>query len=346
MGRRGLAALTGLLLATASPGLLVGRAGASPQETEEQSENEEVVANLAAGQVEILVGRDGVAVGVVGNDFEPMSHPPLVAQLETGQVAVLLGAVDWFYPTSNRRVRLDARLPRLVMESSPVARPHLGAAPAGDLLREVGIALLEPVRKLAASLHAPAHLPDGTPLVELVLLSYRKVEGARVGELDYQARQRALRGDYWQTLVDRPEPFELYPPASGSRGRPIELSYPPGASAGIAARLAKDEPRMAAAARGTEELAQVAKAIEWGETRKVRVRELADFLRAALPACVPQNETATAGRPGRVVAVGVLDDEGFHWVVPLPETELPRAEEAGVKPRAPGAPTLKKKPPK
>jgi hypothetical protein len=337
MGRRDLAALSGLLLAAASLGLVARRVAAAPQETEEQSENEEVVANLAAGQVEILVGHDGVAIGLVGNAFEPKSHPPLVAQLQTGQVAILLGAVDWFYPTSNRRVRLDARLPRLVTGSSLGATPRLGGAPAGDLLREVGTVLLEPVRALAGSLHAPIALPGGTPLVELVVLSYREVEGARIGELDYQASQRELRGDYWQTLVDRPRPFELYPPASGSGGRPIELSYPPDSSPGIAALLAKGEPQMVAVARGTEALARVAKAIERGETQKVAARDLADFLRAALP--------AAAGKPAPAAAVGVLDGAGFKWLVPPPETEEPRAQEAGGKARPPGAPSLEKKPP-
>jgi len=331
---RFLAALAGLVLAIAPLDLLAGRAATWPEQSQQQAENEEVLANLATGQLEIYVGRDGVAIGLLGNAYEPQSHPPLLVQLKTGQVAILLGAVDWFYPASDRHVRLDASLLRL-MATLSAGVPRLNAA-SGDDSAATGLMLLEPLRMLASSLHAPVGLPAETPLVEMVLLSYTRIEGARVSHLEYKWEQEPLRGNFWQTLVSRPELSELYPPARGNHGQSIELSYPPGLSPTIAGLLSKSDPRIAPSANRTAELSRVANNIQAGETQKARAADLAEFLRAALPAIQ---------EPGTTAAVGMLNEKGFQWILPPPEAEQPAEPEAGGKPQPPGAPTLRKHPP-
>jgi hypothetical protein len=335
MRSRFLAVLAASSFLFASAALLTGRAPARSQETQEQQENEELLANLATGQVEIYVGRDGVAIGILGNAFEPESHPPLVAALGSARIAVLLGAVDWFYPGSQQHVRLDARVARMSATLS-AGRPRLSAQPAEDL-DVIGTELLEPLRKLAAGLHAPVVLPDRTPLLEIVLVSYDRIEGARVRDLAYSFEQEPLRGDFYQTLVDRPQPFDLYPPAHAGQTAPIELSYPPGSSPAIADLLAKNDPRLAPVEIATAERVRVAKLLEQGKTAKVSSTELAEFLRAALPA---------VRMPGTIAAVALLNEMGLQWVLPPPETVQPPEKVAGEKPRPPGAPTLHKEPPK
>jgi hypothetical protein len=334
MRSRILAAFAAALLVFGMASLAAGGAPGGPRESQKQGENEEVLATLATGQVEIYVGRDGVAIGVLGNAFEPGSHPPLVVSVGMDRMAVLLGAVDWFYPASQRHVRLDAELPRLVATSA-AGRPRLGAAPAEDV-GTIGLGFLEPLRKLAAGLHAPVELPDRTPLVAVVLVDYKHSEGAAVRELDFKLEQQPLRGNFYQTLVDRPESLALYPPAHKGHADAIDLSYPPGSSASIASLLAKNDPRLAHAATATPAGARVAKLVEQGETRKAPATQLVEFLRVAL---------STLARPGTPAAVALLNQNGVAWVLPPPETEQPREREAGEKPRPAGAPTLRKPPP-
>src|SRR5260370_13256743 len=77
------------------------------QETSE-APGEEVVVNLATGRVIIAVVKDAILIGTVENPIEPQTHPPIPVQLSGRRAGIMLGAVDWFSPSSQLELaRLD-----------------------------------------------------------------------------------------------------------------------------------------------------------------------------------------------------------------------------------------------
>src|SRR5713226_9617608 len=87
-----------------------------------QENEQEVVANLAAGRVVIYVARDGIVVSAVEQRVEANSCPPAVVSLGTRRMGILFGAVEWHDPSSGRPpIRLDRELARLAPE---VTRPR------------------------------------------------------------------------------------------------------------------------------------------------------------------------------------------------------------------------------
>src|SRR5271156_147963 len=91
--------------------------------------SEEIVANLAAGRVIVAVVKDAIIVATVENPIEPQTHPPIPVQLNSRRVGVLLGAVDWFSPSSEVQLaRLDQELPNLraqIAAQAPGVNPRL-----------------------------------------------------------------------------------------------------------------------------------------------------------------------------------------------------------------------------
>ena len=87
--------------------------------------SEEIVVNLAAGRVIIAVIKDAIIIATVENPIEPQTHPPVPVQLGAQRAGILLGAVDWFSPSSQVQLaRLDRELPRLrgqISRNTPVA---------------------------------------------------------------------------------------------------------------------------------------------------------------------------------------------------------------------------------
>src|SRR3972149_5896435 len=61
-------------------------------------EEGEVVVNLAAGRVAVLVAKEGIIVSAVQEHVEAESRPPLVVQLSERRVGIVLGAAEWLQP--------------------------------------------------------------------------------------------------------------------------------------------------------------------------------------------------------------------------------------------------------
>ena len=71
------------------------------QQTQFES-GSELLANLAAGRVEVLVCRDGIVVATAESYVEPDTLPPMIVPLSAFRVGVFLGPVEWTWPGSSR----------------------------------------------------------------------------------------------------------------------------------------------------------------------------------------------------------------------------------------------------
>ncbi len=297
---------------------------------------QEVVANLAAGRVMICVASNGIAVATVENRIEAESRPPIVVPLSGHRIGILLGAVEWVHPDApGRAVRLDRELPRLL---SAMAGPkRLQAEQAGDI-EQIGLALLEPLRAAAAQIHRKLDLAPEEPLLELLLVGYEEEYGPEVWKLSYRVVQEPWRGDYWQTRVLRPRYDQLYPPEKGQPRTLIEVHYPlDDKSPALLDLLKHNDPRLARIRLANEQLAKAAQQLDHGETNKAQLEGVTDFLRAALAAIEPRDREAT-------LAV-IHQQKGIQWIVKPKEAPQPAGEDTQDENRAPGAPTLRRKPP-
>lgn len=307
-----------------------------PPPVSTQQGERDVVANLAAGRVILCVASDGIVIGAVEHGVEPGSGPPLAVPLGGGHIAILLGAVEWISPASDRpAVRLDRELPVLVRQARPPG-PQLSKDPystAADI-ESVGVAFLERLRTVASELHRKLDLPSEEPLVELLLVGYAENYGPEAWLLRYRIAQEALRGDYWRTRVLRPSYTQLYPPEKGQPRTLIEVRYPDGSGPGLLDLLNQNDPRLARLSNADPRMARVAEHLARGESHKAAAHDAAEFLRALLD--------ATSGTQAKQI-LGILNQQrGLEWVLAPPEP--PQKAEEG-KPREPGAPTLRKPPP-
>ena len=116
---------------------------------------EEIVVNLASGRVVIAVVKDAILIGTVETPIEPQTHVPTPVELGSERAGILLGAVDWFSPSTQKTLaRLDSELPHLHSDT-PVqqAGPHLAQSQGGDEAADIeviGQNLLERLNELAA----------------------------------------------------------------------------------------------------------------------------------------------------------------------------------------------------
>lgn len=183
-----------------------------------QENEQEVVANLAAGRVVLYVARDAIVIGAVEQHVEPDSRPPLVLPLGERRLGILLGAVEWVWPASGRPlVRLDRDLPALLSEATrPQPKPEM--AQASDI-EVIGVTFLESLRAVTNQLHHKLDLHPDEPVAELLVVGYEPGYGPEVWLLAYRLAQEVLRGEYWRTRVLRPSYTQLYPPEKVSRAR-------------------------------------------------------------------------------------------------------------------------------
>ena len=176
---------------------------------------EEVVANLAAGRVVVAVVKDAILIVTVENPFEAQTHLPAPVPLSGQRAGVLLGAVDWFSPSANIQIaRLDRELPRLhgrVSIDAPKLSPALEGTEATDI-EFIGQGVGDRLNEVAKQLHAQMKLPEGEPLVELVVADIVPGYGAEVWHVDYFFEQYPQRGDFWETRIPRPRYLQDWPP--------------------------------------------------------------------------------------------------------------------------------------
>ena len=306
------------------------------QESEEPED--EIVSNLAAGRVEIVVDKDGIVIATLENRIEPDTRPPPIVRLGTRRAGVLLGAVDWLaVDTGVHFARLDKDLPQLHGPTTtrtaqgPRLQKEVSGGVAGDV-EDVGSGLFDRLENVVKPMHAKLDLASDQPIVELVLADYIEGYGAEVWVLSYTVEQLPLRGDYWETHVIRPRYTQLWPPEKGQPRNLMEITYPPGdVSPSLIALLRGEDPRVHRVAMANADTTALAELLSSGDTSKAEAADTIALLRSALDAI------ATSGA-GEVAAV-ISEQTGFDWILPPAQEAKKPGEE---KERPPGAPTLRK----
>jgi len=310
----------GLLLIPAAPRAQLQKGTASGQE---------IVANLAAGRVVVCVARDAILVGAESTKSEPGTHSPLFVPLVGGHVAIMLGAVEWVELNSGKPpVRLDmelARMGRMKTVETPLdADPH----EATDL-ETLGIAFLERLRAVTSELHHELKLKEDEPIVQILIVGYQKDYGPEAWLLSYKLKQRLLRGDYWDTLAQRPSYEQLYPPEKKAPHEIVEFRYPPESKGTTLQELLQQNDRRLIPIRsGDPKVGQAAQQILDGATQKVNSEPATAFFRQAMLATAP---------PEAKLTIAILHEgDKFDWIIHPPEGEM-KADDK----RDPTAPTLR-----
>jgi len=303
-----------------------------------EASSDEVVANLAAGRVIILVVKQAILIATAENPIEAETHPPIPVSLPPGRRAgIMLGAVDWFSVTTQQTlVRLDRDLPqfhaRMIPQDPRLKQPQEGTE-ATDI-QAIGMGVFERLHDVAASLHNKMNFAPDEPIAELILADYIEGYGPEVWQALYPIQQDLERGDYWNTRVLHPRYFQFWPPEKGEPRTLVELSYPPDdKTPALLELLRQGDPRLQKIRESDPKLSQVADLILHGQSTKAPAADAIQFLRAALAATTPPNSRQT------LAAVGELT--GFEWILPPPPE---RARPTKKPPRPEGAPTLAKPP--
>jgi hypothetical protein len=330
------AVLSGALLAVS----LVAFARPAAAQEQPGAPVEETVANLAAGRVVIAVVKDAILVATVENPIEAQTRPPEPVPIASTRVGVILGAVDWFSPSTQQEIaRLDRELPHL---RGPVVAelPHLGAVKGGGEasdIEAIGQGLFERLNQVAQGLHAQVDLPPDEPLAELIVVGYLAGYGAEVWQLSYGIKQVQETGDYWTTHAVRPTFLQVWPPEQGQPRTLVEFSYPSdNAPVPLLELMRKKDPRLQKIIPSDPKMAEVAARFLDGTSNKVLAADATQFLRAALDAIAPPN--------ARETMASIKEDTGFSWILPPPPE--PKAPE-GSQPQQPSdsdRPTLAKPP--
>jgi hypothetical protein len=288
-------------------------------------EEGEIVVNLAAGRVAVVVAKDGIAIGATQEEAEAGSRPPAVVQVSERRVGILLGAVEWLQPgTGAPAVRMDREL---LKSMGAVAGPKRLQAEHADDLQELGLQMLEALRPLTSRLHRRLELGPDEPILEILLVGYLPDYGPEVWSIRYHVVQEPVRGDYWRTRIQRPRYTQLYPPEKGEPRTLIEVSYPPQAGAPLLEH-AKSAPPSSDA-----QIARAHQSIRNGESHKAKVADALPWLRRLLDTSAPPDAT-------QIVAV-IHEHKDFEWVLAPPEPVERAADDPT---RDPTAPTLRKKP--
>jgi hypothetical protein len=295
--------------------------------------NEETVASLSAGRVVVAVVKGAILIGTIENPIEPDTHPPTPVAIGSVRVGVILGAVRWSSPSSQREIaRLDEDLPHLRSRAVTQAQ-HLATDPAGTEatdLESVGQGLLDRLNEVAQDLHSKVDLPAKEPLAELVLAGYATDYGPEVWQLAYAMKQQEETPGYWTTRVLLPSYVQFWPPEKGQPHTLIEFAYPPeNAPPTVLELLRQKDPRLEKLISSDPKMAEVARLFLQGESNKIPADDATQFLRAALDAIAPPDTRET---------MAIINAEtGFAWILAPPrETALPGIQPA----RPPDAPSL------
>ncbi len=305
---------------------------AAPQQ-EPGASNEETVASLAAGRVVIAVVKGAILVGTVENPIEADTHPPIPVAIGSQRVGVILGAVRWSSPSSQREIaRLDEDLPHL--HSTAVTQtPHLTVEASGAVasdLESVGRGMLDRLNEVAQDLHSKVDLPANEPLAELIIADYFPSYGPEVWQLAYGMKQQEETPGYFTTRVLLPSYVQLWPPEKGQPKTLVEFAYPPENPPPTLLDLLKQkDPRLQGLIASDAKMAGVARLLLSGDSNKIPPADGTQFLRAALDAIEPPKARET---------MAMIDqDNGISWILRPPHEEpLP-----GLVPtRPPDAPSL------
>jgi len=295
----------------------------------------EIVANLAAGRVAILIAKDGIAVATAQSQVEPGTLPPLIVPLTGLRAGVLLGPVEWTWPGAGRDpLRLDVELRRAAQGVKGITSTKY-ETPATDI-ETIGLGFLEPLRNAAGLLHGPLHLQPRDLFTELLIVDYAQDYGPEAWSLRYHAEQELMRGDFYRTAIHRPEYVQLYPPDKGQPKTLMETTYPPNdpAEPAILDLLKANDTRLAALRAADPGMARAADLLLHGESQKIKIDDGLELLRAAFQSLTP--------RDSRQMILKITERDGMKWE--LGEGELAPLSPQEQKQMKPDAPSLRKKP--
>ena len=309
----------------------------------QEGSDQEVAVNLAEGRVVICATKDAIVLASMDARGEGGSLPPAIAILSAERMAVMMGAVEWVQPDSkDKPIRLDDEFHGLVAAALNTGGQKNNGFETTDI-ESIGIAVLERVRVLAASLHHKINLGEDEPLIRIVLAGYVRDYGPEAWTIDYHIRQDALGNDIWRTRVLRPSYNQLYPPEKGQPKTFMEIRYPPENRAKgepeLLDLLQQNDSRLAKFRAANDVQAKsVTLAVE-GQSQKTDAASLVNFLKAALPAIAPPETKLTMAK--------VEYDGGFQWILQPPKAPAPPprpGETAPEKtPEEPERPTLRHK---
>jgi hypothetical protein len=299
-----------------------------------QKTGQELVANLAAGRVVIAVVKDAILIGSIENPIEAQTRPPAPVEIETSRVGIILGAIDWFSPSSQQDVaRLDRELPHLKAYHVSIA-PHLAPSQGGDEAADIeatGQGLQRRLNDIVKGLHARVDLPANEPLAELIVADYLGGYGPEVWQLTYGMKQQEEKSDYWDTRVLPPSYLQFWPPEKGKPRTLVEFDYPPEtAPPSLLELLRQKDPRLEKIRNSDPQMALVATGLLQGESTKLYAADATQFLRAAL--------AAIAGPKSRQTMAMIGIEKGFAWILPPsaepvpPQVEQSRAAPQGERP--------------
>ena len=302
-----------------------------------QSPEDEIVANLAGGRVIIHVARDGnIVFAAINQPVEAGGVPPRVLEVDSTHVAVLLGASEWRLPADPNPVRLDQNFER-ARARDPKYQYDTGETEPD--LETIGVAILEKLRPLISQLHHKIDLPPDEPLLAMVLIGYAPNNyGPEVWTVEYRVQQEQIstRGEYWQTRILRPRFTQLYPPEKHAPRMIVEARYPADLKAPTLMALIQGNDPTIAQLRGSDpRFAKVIDAVDKGQAQKAVPADAADFLRAVLP-LIADKQT--------FILAKMEEQHGFNWIVP-PDEPIEHAKKGEEdKNRPPETPSLRRKP--
>jgi hypothetical protein len=298
---------------------------------------EEVVVNFAAGRVVIAIVKDAILIGTIENPIEPQTHPPIPVQMNRTRAGILLGAVDWFSPSSQLQLaRLDTELSHLhghFTASSPHLNQAQATAEATDL-EALGQNLFERMNVVAGNLHGKLDWPSAEPVAQLILVDYLQGYGPEVWEFSFKLNQEMQRLDYYDTHISHPAYLQSWPPEKGQPHSLVEFQYPPeNAMPTLLDLLRQKDPRLEKICASDAKMREVADHFLEGQSGKIMAADATQFLRAALSVLAPPSARQT------MASIGF--DTGFEWILrPPPEPKRPTAQ--GEQERPADAPSLLK----
>jgi hypothetical protein len=302
--------------------------------------SEEIVANLAAGRVIVAVVKDAIIVATVENPIEPQTHPPIPVQLNSRRVGVLLGAVDWFSPSSEVQLaRLDKELPNLraqIAAEAPGVNPTLAQSQANveaTDLEIVGQGIVQRLNRVASNLHGKIVLPPNEPIVQLILAGFVPNYGPEVWQLSFDLTQEMRKLDYYDTHITRPVYLQFWPPEKTQLHTLLEFQYPPeNKSPELLELLKAKDPRIEKICSADPKMRDVADRFLQGDYKKILAADATQFLRAAL--------SATTDPKSRQTMAVVNAETGFEWILKPPVEPKSAAPQEAEKDRPPEAPSL------
>lgn len=307
-----------LAFAVLSAIIFLLRAGVAQAQETTEAPSEEIVVNFASGRVIVAVVKDAIIVATVENPIEPQTHLPIPMQLNARRVGVLLGAVDWFSPSSQIQLaRLDRELPHLRSQfASPV--PGIRAVPNQPLaqaeatdLESVGQGVLERLNRVASNLHAKVSWPPTEPIAQLILAGYVENYGPEVWQLSFPLVQEMRKLDYYDTRITRPVYLQFWPPEKDQIHTLLEFRYPPeNKSPTLLELLHAKDPRLEKICASDPKMREVADRFLQGDYKKILAVDATQFLRAAISATTDPKFRQT------LAIIGV--ESGFEWVLRPP----------------------------